>query len=139
MARDPSLPALVKPPTETLSSGLVVANRPESITGCFASWNEATSQQVIRTSMDTGVVRVRRRFTHIIRQAQVNVTLERKYYQDFMDWIILRCQGGVLPTYVKEPDGSEQIWRIISIPSVDWVDKNAFRTTLSLEKMPEWP
>ncbi len=130
---------MAKAPTETLPNGLLVANRPESINGCFASWSEATTQQVIRTTMETGVVRVRRRFTHVIRQATVSVALERKYYKDFFDWIIIRCQAGVLPTYVKEPDGSEVIWRIVGIPAVDWIDKNVFRTTLTLERMPEWP
>lgn len=126
----------------TVINGMEVAERPASIDGCFASWREATIPQTIRTSMETGLMRTRRRFTTRARSAQVELTLPSHLYSDFINWIVTRCQGGARPTFIKPPywreGDDEEIWRITGIPPIDWVDRNAFRTQLTIEQMPGW-
>lgn len=118
---------------------LTIAARPASISGCVQSWSEADMPQVIRTSMDSGTVKVRRRFTGIHRTANASVTLKAEQYDDFMDWYRTLCMGGVYPTRIITPYGKEEVWRFTEPPQIEWIDAKAFRATLALERLPAWP
>jgi hypothetical protein len=119
-----------------------VAARPASLSGCFQSWSEKQVANSIRTDMENGTVKVRRRTTGIFRQADVSVTLKGDQYQDFVDWWNVNCQQGALPTRVITPYGAEEVWRIVEPPSIEWLQGNpnpAFRASMKLERLPEFP
>ena len=119
-----------------------VAARPASISGCFQSWSEKQVPNTIRTEMENGTVKVRRRTTGIFRQADVSVTLKGDVYQDFVDWWNVNCQQGAIPTKVITPYGAEEVWRMSEPPAIEWLQGSpnaAFRASMKLERLPEFP
>lgn len=119
-----------------------IGARPASISGCFQTWNETQVANTIRTEMENGTIKVRRRTTGIFRQADVSVTLQGDQYQDFVDWWNVNCQQGAIPTYVVTPYGAEEVWRIAEPPAIEWIQagqKPAFRASMKLERLPEFP
>jgi hypothetical protein len=119
-----------------------IASRPASIDGCMQTWSEHDEIKVVRSEMETGMVKVRRRFTGSIWLIDASVTLEARLYDAFRDWFRVNCQGGVLPTRVKRPqDGKEVVVRFSAPPAYDWsIDPGAaaFRVSMTFEQMPEW-
>lgn len=113
--------------------------RPPELDGCWATWTESQVSNVIRTQMENGDIKTRRRTTGILRQASASVTLPSDQYDSFMDWFNIASQGGVQPTTLKEPSGVESVWRFTAPPEITWVDTNAFRASCALERLPGWP
>ena len=119
-----------------------IGARPASISGCFQTWNETQAANTIRTEMENGTVKVRRRTTGIYRKAEVSVTLQGDQYQDFVDWWNVNSQQGAIPTYVVTPYGTEEVWRIAEPPAIEWIQagqKPAFRASMKIERLPEFP
>lgn len=113
--------------------------RPTELDGCWQSWSETDMPAVIRTSMESGHVKVRRRFTGLHRTASATVVMERKLYEIFMNWWRNDCRSGVLPTLVKEPTGAEGVWRFTSPPRITWAPgAKAFEAACELEQLPGW-
>lgn len=118
---------------------ITIGTRPASLDGCWASWDEKQEPNTIRTSMEAaGYVKVRRRTTGIMRVAQVKRNFEAKDYSDFVDWFNVASQGGVVPTRMKEPDGSEQVWRFTEPPTINWIEPKAFSVSCKIEQLPAW-
>lgn len=120
---------------------LLVAERPKSIDGCFQTWAETDKSQVVRSEMDFGTVKVRRRTTGVIWTIDASVTLLASQYDDFMDWFRVACQAGVKPTRIKRPqDAKEVVARFSEPPTIQWLDmdKQAFRVQCKFEQLPEW-
>lgn len=116
-----------------------IANRPASIDGCFQTLKQTSLENVIRSNMEGGTIKVRRRTTAFIDQADATVTLKAEQLDDFVDWYKVACMGGVLPTRFKfPPDGAEQVWRFASPPQYEWIANEAFRVSFQLERLPEW-
>lgn len=113
--------------------------RPLDLNGCWSSWSEQDVTGVIRTKMESGHIKTRRRFTGIHRQASVTVVLERKYYESFMLWFRDDCAGGVFPTLMMEPTGTEGVWRFVSPPSISWsAGAQVFQASCDIEQLPGW-
>lgn len=116
-----------------------VANRPASLDGCFQSLKHTTLEAVLRSNMEGGTIKVRRRSTAFLEKADATITLKAELYDDFAGWYKTACQGGVLPTRFKfPPNGVEQVWRFASPPEYEWVANEAFRVSFQLERLPEW-
>ena len=118
-----------------------IAPRPAALDGCMQTWAEHDEVQVIRSQMETGAVKVRRRFTGIVWLVDASVTLEASLYKVFRDWYRVACQSGVLPSRFKTPQGVEVVMRFTAPPVYDWsIDPGAaaFRVSMTLEQMPEW-
>jgi hypothetical protein len=118
-----------------------VAPRPISIDGCFQTWAETDKSQIIRSEMDFGTVKVRRRTTGIIWTIEAGVTLKAEQYEDFQTWFRVNCQAGVIPTRIKRPmDAKEVVARFTEPPQIQWLDmeKNAFHAACKFEQLPEW-
>ncbi len=118
---------------------VTIATRPLTIDGCWSSWDEVQQPNTIRTEMEVpGVVKVRRRTTGISRIANVTRNFESKYYDDFMAWFNTACQGGVLPTRVKNPQTVEEVWRFTEPPKITWLTQKAFNVACVIEQLPIW-
>ena len=117
---------------------ITIATRPASIDGCWASWTEKAEPVVIRTEMEDGTMKVRRRSTGKIRVANVSRAFEAKDYQAFQDWFTVACQQGVLPTRVVTPYGAEEVWRFTEAPEISWLDKKAFAVSCTMEQLAGW-
>ena len=118
---------------------ITIANRPATLSGAWASWTEARRSGVIRTEMESGAVKIRRRFTGRYRMAQVSVVLKADQYDDFVDWFEVNCLGGLNPTRVMTPRCVEQVWRFAEPPEIDWIDPGFFRVSATLERNESWP
>lgn len=116
-----------------------VSTRPARLDGCWQSWREARQPQIIRSEMESGAVKVRRRFTGRRRMAEVSVTLKAEFYQDFVDWFEVTCLAGVNATQMKDPLGNEQAWRFTAPPEIEWLEPVAFRATATIERNELWP
>ena len=115
-----------------------IGTRPASIDGCWASWSEKAQPVVIRTDMEDGTVKVRRRSTGKLRVANVSRTFDAKDYQAFQDWFTVACQQGTIPTRVMTPYGKEEVWRFTEAPQINWVDPKAFDVTCAIEQLSGW-
>lgn len=118
-----------------------VAARPSTITGCMQTWSEKGTPNVLRSNMESLTVKVRRRTTAIITNIDCAVTLEAEVYDDFKNWYEVACQGGVLPTHIRRPNGGvEIVARFSSPPLIEWVGiaAEAFRATMTFEILPEY-
>ena len=116
-----------------------IGTRPLTIDGCWASWQEKQDSNVVRTEMDAaGYTKVRRRTTGISRKANARRVLEAKHYDAFIDWFNVACQGGVLPTRMKTPQGKEEVWRFTEAPEINWIDPKAFEVSVKIEQLPAW-
>lgn len=118
-----------------------VASRPASIDGCMQTWAEHDEVKVIRSEVDTGTVKVRRRFTGVVWLVDASVVLPAALYVAFRDWFRINCQSGVLPTYFTTPWGEQVVMRFREPPAIDWgIDPaaTAFRASMVLEQLPEW-
>jgi hypothetical protein len=114
--------------------------RPGQLSGCWASWSEKDQPQFIRTSMDVGPPKVRRRTTGVHRIADVSGPILRSEVDIFWEWYRVICQGGIMPTNIVEPNGVESIWRFVEPPTMDWNDvEGRFVTvTAQIERLPGW-
>lgn len=116
-----------------------IALRPASIEGCFQTLSQTTLENVVRSTMEGGTVKVRRRSTAFMERADCTITLGAEVFDDFNDWYRVACAGGVYPTRFKfPPDHAEQVWRFASPPQYEWVTAEAFRVSFQLERLPEW-
>ena len=117
---------------------ITIGTRPASIDGCWASWNEKAQPVVIRTEMEDGTVKVRRRSTGKIRVAEVSRTFAATDYQAFQDWFTVACAQGVYATRVMTPYGKEEVWRFSEAPQISWIDPKAFTVSCSIEQLAGW-
>ena len=114
-----------------------LGNRPSNLDGCWAQWTEKAFDPLIRSNMDSGEPKVRRRFTETLRAARVQVNLTKAQYYDFVIWFD-NCLQGVLPTMMTEPTGVESVWRFAQVPQYDWIDPNAVQISVNIEQLPAW-
>ena len=114
-----------------------MGTRPANLKGCWSKWQEKSVDPLVRTNMDSGEPKVRRRFTKTVRSAKVQVTLTKDDYYLFLTWFD-NCQQGVLPTLMIEPSGTESIWRFATVPQYDWIDPKAVTVQVSIEQLPAW-
>ena len=115
-----------------------VAERPETLDGCFSSWSETQTDNVVKSQMDSGVVKTRRRFTGIQRRAEVSVTLSADLYEDFVDWFNVYQRQGSIPTRVKTPYGKEEIWLFVAPPVYNWPEAGYFTASTELYQEAGW-
>jgi hypothetical protein len=127
--------AVVTPP---IIINVPYAVRPAALDGCWASWSEQQQTNMLRTQMDSGAIKVRRRTTGITRVAQVSVSMPATKYAAFMGWFNLNCQQGVLPTMMCTPQCNEELWRFVNPPAITWVNKDVFTATCDIERLPGW-
>lgn len=116
------------------------AQRPNEISGCWSFWSEQEQLNIIRTSMENGSPKIRRRFTGIYRIAQVSVTEPKELSSFYKSWFNLACQQGVMPTNIFEPDGVQSVWRFTEAPIITFSSPLSGTVEISakLERLPGW-
>jgi hypothetical protein len=119
---------------------IYIAERPASLDGCMQTWTESYASNTLRTDMEAaGYVKVRRRTTGKMTNIDATLTLDAKYYDDFLSWYFDMSQAGVVPTRIKRPqDGAEIVARFSAPPAINFIDQNAFTATMKFEQLPAW-
>lgn len=121
--------------------------RPPDLDGCWSSWEETSVVGTIRSEMEDGLPKARRRFTAFLREATVSRMMSPEMYREFRAWFEQDCQAGLRPTAMTEPDGTEAVWRFVGVPQYSWARpgtpvprgwKNAVTVTCSIERLPQY-
>ena len=115
-----------------------VADRPPQLDGCWSSWSESQTDNVVKSTMDSGVVKTRPRFTGIQRRAEVSVRLKAEFYKDFMGWFNSFQRQGAIPTRVVTPYGDEEIWQFMTPPRINWPEPSYFEASTELYQQSGW-
>lgn len=113
--------------------------RPMGLHGCWETWSEQDMPVTIRSEMENGKPKVRRRFTGVVRRAQASVRYPREHYDEFMEWYRILCSSGVNATNIMEPAGVEGYWRFTEPPQITWLPgATVFEASVALEQLPGW-
>jgi hypothetical protein len=60
-------------------------------------------------------------------------------YDDFRRFFEVICMGGINPSRFKfPPNGREEVWGFSTPPVYEWVSREAFKASFSLERLPGW-
>ena len=88
---------------------------------CVASWSGQNVDNVINSTMESGAVSSRRRFTGLWRKAEISFRLPAKDYKHFTDWFNNNMESGLRATWIREPDTTVKAWRFLAPPSIQWI------------------
>ena len=115
-----------------------VGARPPTLDGCWSSWTETQSDNVVKSPMDSGVVKTRPRFTGIQRRAEVMVKMKAENKKTFMEWFNIDQRQGAIPTLVMTPYGEEEIWQFLAPPTINWPEAGYFEASTELYQQSGW-
>lgn len=111
---------------------------PAGLDGCFSTWQETNSDNVVRNTMDKGNVRTRLRYTGINRSVSATVKLAAEKYVPFRDWFNNNQAFGTIPTEVKTPYGTTELFLWTSPPVINWIDAGHFEATVTMYQGSNW-
>lgn len=75
---------------------------------CPVSWVETPVPSLLRSEVDDGYPKVRRRFTKAWVEIQASFYINWEDAQAWRDFFRLDCQDGSLPFYIEDPYTEEQ-------------------------------
>lgn len=76
---------------------------PAALPACAETWEEFNVPVVVRTQMETGQPKVRRRFTRTMRNVRVGFTMDHAQAMALRDFFEADLQGGVLEHQFRHP------------------------------------
>ena len=76
---------------------------PAELPNCADTWRERDRETLIRTPMETGPPKVRRRFTSPIREFDVGMVMRHDQFADLRDFYDISCAQGVVKHYFRHP------------------------------------
>jgi hypothetical protein len=117
---------------------ITIGRRTGGMDGCWSSWSEQEQPMVIRTQMEDGTIKVRRRNTGKHRVATVTRTFKAEHYVNFQLWFDVACAQGIYATRMMTPYGTEEVWRFSSAPQIQWADSKAFSVSCEIEQLAGW-
>lgn len=88
---------------------------PETLPSCplASGYSEAPKSQVLRSSMDAGPPKSRRRFTAALRTVSVQLVMSKVQLAEFEAWFDADIQGGALPFNWTQPRTDEVVSVVI--------------------------
>lgn len=98
---------------------------------------ETAPEMVVRTEMDAGPAKLRRRFTAGVRTLEIPLVLSDAQVQALDDFYVTTLAGGTLRFDHKHPRTAAVVkYRFIARPQYDLITPSKWRTTLRLEILP---
>lgn len=70
---------------------------------CPNSWQEVPQKPVIRSEVEDGPTKVRRRFTKVMFKYEVSFRLPWSDYEAFWEFWRMDCGGGSIPMTIEHP------------------------------------
>jgi len=103
-----------------------------------SSWDYKFGETNIRSSMDTGAAKVRRRFTHSIDSMSCTIDLHKDQYTTFDTFYRVTLNSGVNTFSFQNPlTGTvNDKWRFVSPPSISYIGGEYFRVSMNWELLP---
>ena len=100
-------------------------------------YSEEFSNTVIRTSMEAGVDKLRRRYTAGTKNYTFTYYLTDSQVTVLDDFYTNSCAGGALRFTMNHPRTNvSKEWRFKNVPKPSLVGYNLYSVTLNLEEMP---
>ena len=100
------------------------------------TWTQQAQPVTIRSSMDIGQPKVRRRYTRAMYQYDVTMVGTREECNAVLEFFDLECQGGVnFHTFLNPFSGVVETYRFMESPSVDSLSALAGTIAMKWEKL----
>ncbi len=101
------------------------------------SFHETTPDSTIRTEMDAGPAKLRRRTTAAVRRMNVGYLLSKAQVATLEDFYLTTLQGGTIPFTFTHPRTDDAVsCRFVQPPEYGANNGNYFKAALELEVMP---
>lgn len=92
---------------------------PAGLPDCAESWEEFDQPVTVRTNMEIGPPKVRRRFTRTMRGVRVSFTMDHAQAMQLRDYFEVDLQGGVLEHSFRHPfRGGVEAFRFVEAPRI---------------------
>ena len=104
----------------------------------LSGYEETESDNIIRTPMDKGPPKVRRRGSDAPRLLTANMWLDGTQYSIFRDFVrnTLKDRSLTIDSGLNDAHGVERTWRIVRPPKYLPLGNDNWRVTLELEELP---
>jgi len=110
---------------------------PADLPQCAASWSETQRDPNVRTPMETGPPKVRRRYTAPMYEFAVGMVLEWTQFQLLRDFYDIDCAAGVNShTFVHPYLQAEQTFRFMAPPEITSSGPLAVSVSMRWEQFP---
>ena len=110
---------------------------PATLPDCLESWEETERPSVIRTAMDAGPPKVRRRFTAPMREIRCTMNLRRDQYLAFRDFFDVTCGQGVnWHTFTHPYTGAVESFRFVEPFVIQSMSALAVVVSMTWEQLP---
>jgi len=101
-----------------------------------ASYSETSADNLIRTKMDVGPAKVRRRTGTNVRRVSGSMWLTPTQYTSMETFFNVTQDHGATTFTMDDAHGINQTWRFVSPPSYTTVGPENWQVRLNLEQMP---
>lgn len=103
---------------------------PANLPGCAESWEEFDQPVTVRTNMDAGQPKVRRRFTRTMRAVRVNFVMDHAQAMALRTYFEIDLQGGVQEHQFRHPfSNAVEAFRFMEAPRIS--EAGAFACAVS--------
>ncbi len=110
---------------------------PATLPDCVESWNETERPAVVRTDMDAGPPKVRRRFTAPMREIEVTMNLRNDQYSAFRDFFDVTLGQGVNWHSFRHPfTGAVEPFRFVAPFKIQSLSALAVVVSMTWEQLP---
>jgi hypothetical protein len=110
---------------------------PAGLPDCAGTYSEKAEPVTVRTNVEEGPAKVRRRFTQRVVRAQVGMQMHINQYDILDDFFYIQLNGGVGRFNFKHPwTGVASVWRMIESPDFSDMGPMAVQVTMVWELMP---
>jgi len=92
---------------------------PATLPACAETWEEKAQPVTVRTNMDAGPPKVRRRFTRTLRTVRVGFTVDHAQAMALREFFEVDTQGGVLEHQFRHPfRDTVESFRFMEAPTI---------------------
>lgn len=110
---------------------------PAALPDCAQTWTERDRPSTIRTDMDTGPPKVRRRFTAVMREATVGMIIASDQYEALRDFYEIECgEGTVFHTFRHPWSNVVTRFRFVQPPEFSNEGALAINVSMVWEQLP---
>ena len=117
---------------------VTLEKRPPALDGCWGQWQEQQTDNIVKSEMDAGNVKSRRRFTGINRRVSASVRIRAELYRDFMGWFNVDQRQGAIPTLCMTPYGTEELFQWMAPPVITWPESGYFEASVEMYQGSGW-
>ena len=110
---------------------------PALLPDCAGTYSEKAEPVTVRTNVEEGPAKVRKRFTQRVIRAQVGMQMRIDQYDILDDFFYIELNGGVGRFNFKHPwTAAPSVWRMVESPDYESMGPVAVSVVMVWELMP---